>query len=220
MTLRQKQKVIIKKILQVSWAVAAIFILCGNIYFWVDENGVRHFTNIAPPHGINNVEELNETRPDPESVQRNGSRVFRLLKIFDGDTVKVSGSGFIFKIRLVGIDCPEIRHDGQPSQPFAVKAKNYLARLLGRGEIRIKAYGMGGYNRQLAEIYVNGRNVNLAMVRAGFAEVYRGRLPSGFDSGPYFKAEASAKRLGKGIWSLGREYESPRQWRRKHPWRR
>jgi len=211
--------VIIKKILKISWSVAAVFILCGNIYFWVDENGIRHFTNVAPPHGSSRVEEFNETRSAPERVQRHEGRVFRLLKIFDGDTIKVAGSGFIFKIRLVGIDCPETGHDGQPSQPFAIKAKKYLARLLGGGKIRIINYGIGGYNRQLAEIYVNGRNVNLAMVRAGLAEVYRGRLPPGFDSRPYFEAEASARRLGKGIWSLGRKYESPRQWRREHPWR-
>ena len=61
---------------------------------------------------------------------------------------------------------------------------------------------------------VGGKNVNLEMVKAGLAEVYRGKPPRGFDVGPYRTAETDAKKSGKGMWSLGDKYVSPRDWRR------
>jgi len=36
----------------------------------------------------------------------------------------------------------------------------------------------------LAEVFVGGANVNLEMVKAGFAEVYRGRPAPGFNTAP------------------------------------
>jgi len=54
------------------------------------------------------------------------------------------------------------------------------------------------------------------MVRAGLAEVCRGRPPKGFDSTPYLKAEAEARGTKRGMWSLGDKYISPGEWRRTH----
>jgi Staphylococcal nuclease homologue len=39
----------------------------------------------------------------------------------------------------------------------------------------------------------NNQNVNFELIKAGFAEVYRGKPPRGFDSSPYLTAEAQAK---------------------------
>ena len=52
------------------------------------------------------------------------------------------------------------------------------------------------------------------MVRAGLAEVYRGKPAGGLDLGPYWNAEAGAKNAGIGVWSLGEKYISPKKWRR------
>jgi endonuclease YncB( thermonuclease family) len=54
------------------------------------------------------------------------------------------------------------------------------------------------------------------MVRAGLAEVYRGRPPKGFDSTPYRQAEVRARGAKREMWVLGNKYVSPRGWRRKH----
>ena len=63
---------------------------------------------------------------------------------------------------------------------------------------------------------MNGKNVNLEMVKAGLAEVYRGRNVRSSDLDPYWKAEEEARRTKRGMWSLGDQYVSPREWRRKH----
>ena len=52
------------------------------------------------------------------------------------------------------------------------------------------------------------------MVKAGLAEVYRGQPAKGFDNGAYWKAEKEAREAGRGMWSLGDKYVSPKEWRR------
>ena len=182
----------------------------GNIYFWTDENGIKHFTNITPP--------LNETVE--ESKESNAvfeNQLFRVLKVFDGDTIKVTGFDLTFKIRLVGIDSPEIGFKGQKSQPFSQKAKQHLAGLVDNKKVAINSYGTGAYNRQLAEVFVNNKNINIEMIRAGLAEVYTGRRPKKLDSQIYLKEELRARRAQKGMWIQGSTYNSPRQWRKEHP---
>jgi endonuclease YncB( thermonuclease family) len=58
--------------------------------------------------------------------------------------------------------------------------------------------------------------MNLEMVKAGLAEVYRGKPADGLNLGPYWNAEAEAKKTGIGMWSLGDKYISPKEWRRIH----
>jgi endonuclease YncB( thermonuclease family) len=192
----------------------------GNIYFWTDEEGVKHFTNISPPLDAE-VEELEESNAVFQrlSAPENNGQVFKVLKVFDGDTIQVKGLGLIFKIRLVGIDSPETGYKGQAGQPFGQKAKQHLATLLNNKNIFVKSYGIGGYNRQLAEVFVAGRNINLEMIRAGLAEVYPGRRPKTLDSKLYLAEESKARRSKRGMWIQGRAYKRPRQWRKEHPWK-
>ena len=75
---------------------------------------------------------------------------------------------------------------------------------------------MGPYNRILGVIYLNGRNINLEMIKIGLAEVYRGKAPKGFNLKPYLQAEAEARKVQRGMWSLGDKYISPKEWRKMH----
>ncbi|WP_299982275.1 thermonuclease family protein [Desulfobacula sp.] len=200
----------IKTSIRVFFILFFSLFLYGNIYFWTDENGIKHFTNIAPP--------LNETIEEfTESDVVFPKQQFKVLKVFDGDTIKVTRVDLIFKIRLVGIDSPEIGFRGQKTQPFSQKAKHYLEGLVGNKKVAIKSYGTGAYNRQLAEVFVGNKNINIEMIRAGLAEVYKGKRPKKLDSQSYLKEELRARRAGKGMWIQGSRYKSPRQWRKDHP---
>ena len=61
---------------------------------------------------------------------------------------------------------------------------------------------------------LDGKNVNVGMIQAGLAEVYRGKPASGLDMDAYWKAEEDAKTLNRGMWVLGDKYVSPREWRK------
>ena len=190
--------------------------LQAQIYTWTDENGVPHYSNIAPSVPENRVETAKEdgrasSYPVPEDA-----RGFAVIKVYDGDSMKVRGYGLELMVRLVGIDTPECGRGKVPTQPYCEKAASFLKKRAAGRKVRLKTYGTGGYNRQLAEVFVDGENVNLALLRAGLAEVYQGKPAEGLDRNRYKKAEVFAEKKGLGIWSLGDDYISPRKWRRKH----
>jgi endonuclease YncB( thermonuclease family) len=142
---------------------------------------------------------------------------FKVVRVTDGDTIKVVNNGKASTIRLVGIDAPETsKKKNQPGQPFSRKSTEYLANLVLNKLVEMKSYGTDRYGRTLDVVFVGGKNVNLEMVKVGLAEVYRGKPAGGLDLEPYWKAEAKAKKAGIGMWSLGDRYISPRKWRRTH----
>lgn len=182
----------------------------ADLYIWVDENGVRHVSNVAPPRGgaVTQIKEAERFAPE--------GRVFRVVRVFDGDTIRVTGMGLTFKVRLVGIDAPEAGWKGNPGQPYGREAAEALSGMILNRDIVLKQHGTGGYNRILAEVFLNRENINIRMLRKGMAEVYRGKMASGIKDGQYRSAEAAARRSRVGIWSQGSAYKSPRQWRRKN----
>jgi len=139
----------------------------------------------------------------------------RVVRVTDGDTIKAVVDHMEIIVRLVGIDAPEkSRKKNEPGQPYSTKATKYLASLVLKKTITIKEYGTDRYGWILGVVFVNGTNVNLEMVKAGLAEVYRGRQPRYFNVKMYKDAETEAKNAGRGMWSLGDKYISPRDWRR------
>jgi endonuclease YncB( thermonuclease family) len=142
---------------------------------------------------------------------------FNVTRVTDGDTVKVTGNDRNMTIRLVGIDAPETsKKKNQPGQPFSRKSTKYLASLVLNKSVEVKSYGTDRYGRTLGVVFVGGKNVNLEMIKAGLAEVYRGKPAGGLDLEPYWKAEAEAKKAEIGMWSLREKYISPKEWRRTH----
>ena len=142
---------------------------------------------------------------------------FKITKVYDGGTVKAEGHDIEIKIRLVGIDAPETaKSKRKEAQPFSQKAKEHLASLILNKTVDIKGYGLGPYNRILGVIYLDGKNINLEMVKAGLAEVYRGIAPHKCKLIPYWQAEKEARDDMRGMWSLGDKYISPKVWRKTH----
>ena len=140
---------------------------------------------------------------------------FEVVRVTDGDTIKVVNNGKASTIRLVGIDAPETsKGKNQPGQPFSRKSTKHLANLVLKKFAEVKSYGTDRYGRILGVVFIDGKNLNLEMVKAGLAEVYRGKPAKGLDLEPYWSAENEAKKSGIGMWSLGDRYISPRKWRR------
>jgi micrococcal nuclease len=136
----------------------------------------------------------------------------------DGDTIICENRDITIRVRLVGIDAPEIdnKKNNRQGQPFGPQAKLVLEKLVLHKVVDIVGYGLDDYNRLLAAVNTNGKNINLEMVSQGMAEVYKGKVPKGFNTEPYIKAEQEAKTSSRGIWSQGDSYISPGHWRRTH----
>jgi micrococcal nuclease len=187
----------------------------GDLFFWTDSDGIRHFSNISPPKDARNAEILEKEIRH----QTSSGRQFKVVKVYDGDSILVQGLGLTLTIRMVGIDAPETGGRYKPGQPYSTKARQYLSRQIANRSVTLKTYGLGGYNRILAEVFTggSGTNMNLKMVEMGLAEVYQGSLPKKFDAAPYLAAQERAKKNRTGMWSQGARYKSPRQWRKENP---
>lgn len=118
--------------------------------------------------------------------------VQRILKIKDGDTFDyIDCNGVIHTVRMAGIDTPE------KGQPFANKAKEKLSSLLHSGNITLLRTGSGNHKRLAMEVFVDGIDVNLELVKCGLAW----REPRFDKSGKYIQAEEDAKKAKLGLWS-------------------
>ena len=131
---------------------------------------------------------------------------FKVTRLYDGDTIMAEGHDIVIYVLLAGIDAPEIGSRKQlRHQPYGQEAKRYLERLILNKVVDIKGYGTGPYpyNHLIVEIHLKDRNINIEMIKKGFAEVCRERPPDGLNITPYLEAEREAKEAQRGMWSLG-----------------
>ena len=88
---------------------------------------------------------------------------------YDGDTC-TSSTGE--KIRLACIDTPELR--GKRADPVPAKeARDYLRELVVGRKAAIRRITTDRYGRTVAELFVDGSNVQQELVASGNASIYR-----------------------------------------------
>ena len=132
------------------------------------------------------------------------------LTVKDGDTYVYEGQ----RVRMLGIDTPEIDspyHEGN-QDPWGTEASNFLKKkVMAATEIKmIRIPELDRYDRMLAYLILDGRNVNAEIVEAGLAyQSVTHYGPQGLDKYAAEVMEAS-KRQPKP------EFEKPWEWRKKH----
>lgn len=122
----------------------------------------------------------------------------KVVKITDGDTLVVlDASQTQHKIRLSGIDAPET------SQPFGQRSKEALSALVAGQPVEVDWHKHDRYQRLVGKVIAQGRDVNLAQVRAGMAWWYRKYADeqSPVDQRLYEAAEMKARKEGVGLWA-------------------
>ena len=98
------------------------------------------------------------------------------IKVIDGDTIDVAidlGFGLIKqeRIRLYGIDTPELRSSDFEEKRRANLAKDRLIQLT-REEMVIKTYKKGKYGRYLGTLECRHGIINDILIEEGYAKPY------------------------------------------------
>ncbi|MFQ5433164.1 MAG: thermonuclease family protein [Nitrospinota bacterium] len=121
--------------------------------------------------------------------------------VTDGDTVSIRpvDGGKPYRCRLYGIDAPETGKPDRPGQLYGGEATKALNKLIGGKTVEILLTGEDTYNREVCIIYLNGADINLKMIKLGYAWAYRKFLKSEH-SRNYIAAETAAKRKKLGLW--------------------
>ncbi|UCG13813.1 MAG: thermonuclease family protein [Deltaproteobacteria bacterium] len=125
----------------------------------------------------------------------------RVRWVSDGDTIVLADGE---RVRYVGINAPEIGHDGLPSEPYGDEAKVFNRNLvLGRWvNIESADNQRDQYGRVLAYVFLeDGTFVNGELVRSGYAHLLRRQSKL-----RYWKRLLELQRQAlcekRGIWSL------------------
>ncbi len=135
-----------------------------------------------------------------------GSISARVAYGVDGDTLRVQLDGGLTYVRLVGVDTPEDVRPGTPVECGAEEAAASMRRLAPEGApVLLRpdsvADAYDRYGRLLAHAFIDGRQLEVAQLRRGWAEVYRFEGQR-FDGLTRFEgAQRAARRHGRGVWS-------------------
>ena len=127
------------------------------------------------------------------------SRWVHVGKVFDGDTFRTTTGE---KVRLLGINTPEVAHDKEPGQPFGKEAKRRLEQLIAGKTVRLQLDRdrKDNYGRTLAQLYLrDGSWINEQLIRDGLALVYT-FAPNFQWANNLLIAEREARRASRGIW--------------------
>lgn len=138
-------------------------------------------------------------KPKKPKAKRTKARV---VSVVDGDTIRVRFDGKQRKVRLIGIDTPEVYGKRECG---GKQASSSLRRLLRRGQ-KVKLIsdptqdGRDRYGRLLRYVERGGTDVGRKQVARGWARVYvYGGKPFARVK-KYRRSQAKAKRAKKGAW--------------------
>lgn len=124
-------------------------------------------------------------------VQALGATEGRCLRVSDGDTITIAAEGRKEKVRLIGIDAPELRQEGGP------EARQYLEKRILNRRVKVEGETRDRYGRLLGTVYLGEENINLSLVREGHAWDYKA-----YSAGPaYTRAERAARAARRGLWA-------------------
>ena len=127
-----------------------------------------------------------------------------VVRVVDGDTIRVRLGGEVERVRYIGIDTPETVKPGTPVQCFGKAASAYNARLVRARRVRLAfdAERRDRYGRLLAYVYrePDGLFVNAELVRRGYAETLR-IAPNVAHARELARLARAARRAGRGLWA-------------------
>ncbi len=144
-----------------------------------------------------------------------------VTKVSDGDTIHLTTPEQTkLRVRLYGIDAPEtvkinnhtdeISKEGQPYGEESWRALE--SKIMGK-QVKLDILDIDKYRRMVGMIWLDNRNINLEMIKEGYAEAFIEYLKEPYKT-EFIKAESEANAARKGIWALP-EYERPRDFRKR-----
>lgn len=123
--------------------------------------------------------------------------------VYDGDTVTLRDGR---RLRLIGVDTPELGRDGKPDQAYAAAARDALRGLLKQKgpelDLRLDHTRRDVYHRLLAHAYLrDGTSLSAWLLERGYGTLLI-IPPNDWNEPCYGAAERHARADKAGIWAL------------------
>ena len=108
-------------------------------------------------------------------------KISKVFSIYDGDTLRVNIDSFPdivgknIRIRIKGIDAPEIKGKCQTEIDLAIMARDYLRNAINQSsQIELRNIERGKYFRIVGELYIDGENISKGLIKEKLAYIYHG----------------------------------------------
>lgn len=119
-----------------------------------------------------------------------------VFRVHDGDTITIQTDSTSKKIRLAGIDAPELK------QPQGIESRAALSQEILNQQITVVTSKTDKYGRSVGKVLVYNEDINLKQLKKGLAWVYADYIKelTVEDRGLYKAAEDAARSERLGIW--------------------
>ena len=127
-----------------------------------------------------------------------------VVRVIDGDSLEVELSDRVEKVRLIGVDTPEMGRKGRVAEYLAAEASAFTRKLAKGKQVKLETDPEGDtrdrYGRALRYVYLpDGRMLNATIVSEGYGHAYT-RFP--FSRLEEFRdLEREARDAGRGLWN-------------------
>mgnify|MGYP001170498696 CR=1 FL=1 len=112
-------------------------------------------------------------------------------RVADGDTITVVHGGDMTRIRLDGIDTPEM------DQAFGVQARMFTSSRVSDRQVIVTVHDVDRYGRFVGRVQIDGVDLSVALVSEGLAWHYTRYS----DDAVLARAEAEARTKKIGLWT-------------------
>lgn len=127
-----------------------------------------------------------------------------VVAVVDGDTIDVQTSTGEERVRLIGIDTPEISRDGGTDDCYAQEARTYLDQLVYGHDVELVSdptqADTDQYGRLLRHVLIEGQSAAQLAIEAGAGTEYTYDSPYDRRS-DYLAAQDRAQDASAGLWS-------------------
>lgn len=176
-----------RKIIHITtWLIVALFLIsaCGT---------------------VSTVNQESETDRKATTTSGTTDKVeVSLIRIVDGDTIKVNYNGQEETVRYLLVDTPETKAPNKCVQPYGKDASKRNEELVTDAEKLELEFDVGGrtdkYGRLLAYVYADGVSVQQTLLEEGLARVAYVYPPNTRYLDTFEEAEASAKNDDEAVW--------------------
>ncbi len=129
----------------------------------------------------------------------------KVRQVYDGDTLTLSDGR---RVRLIGINTPEMTSKTRPGEPLAIEARNRLRQLLfqhgNRVQIVVGKEPKDRYGRTLGHLWLPGdESITATLLREGYGWTITVPPNVGYLD-CYQSAEETARERGNGVWKHSR----------------
>lgn len=141
----------------------------------------------------------------PVNAEPPKPKLYKIVEVIDGDTIKVDYEGKTETVRLIGLNTPETVDPRTTVQCFGLEASKRAKELLTGKSVQLEAdesqSNRDKYNRLLRyAVFEDNTNFNKQMIAEGFAYEYTYEVPYKYQQ-DFKNAQAEASNGSKGLWS-------------------